>query len=105
MFLSTFCFSKAFLFLILELSPLEKREHIVLLFCVPFDEFGTCFDTTCCLLIAERGTNCSEFRIPSGINWFLMVDLRTIGPKNVFLSITWEAIVPISKSRAEQIGP
>ena len=46
MFLSAFCFSKAFLFLVLERSPLEKREQIVPLFCVPFDEIGTCFHTT-----------------------------------------------------------
>ena len=26
--------------------PLEKREQIVPLFCVPFDEIGTCFHTT-----------------------------------------------------------
>ena len=46
MFLSALCFSKVFLFLVLEQSPLEKREQIVPLFCVPFDEFGTCFHTT-----------------------------------------------------------
>ena len=46
MFLSAFCFSKAFLFLVLERSPLEKREQIVPLFCVPFDEIGTYFHTT-----------------------------------------------------------
>ena len=46
MFLSAFCFSKAFLFLVLERSPLEKREQIVPLFCIPFDEIGTCFHTT-----------------------------------------------------------
>ena len=46
MFLSTFCFSKAFLFLVLERSPLEKREQIVPLFCVPFYEIGTCLNTT-----------------------------------------------------------
>ena len=46
MCLSTFCFSEAFLFLILERSPLQKREHIVPLFCVPFDEIGTTFHTT-----------------------------------------------------------
>ena len=51
--------------------------------------------------IAERGTNCSEFRIPSGTNWTLMDDLRTIVPENVFLSITLE---PSSESRAEQCG-
>ena len=45
MFLSVFCFSKAFLFLVLERSSLEKREQIVPLFCVPFDEIGTCFHT------------------------------------------------------------
>ena len=70
MFLSAFCFSKAFLFLVLERSSLEKREQIVPLFCVPFDEIGTCF--------ILRGTNCSEFRIPSGTNWSLMDDLGTI---------------------------
>ena len=46
MFLRTFCLSKAFLFLILERSLLEKREEIVPLICVPFDEIGTCFHTT-----------------------------------------------------------
>ena len=46
MFLSAFCFSKVFLFLVLERSPLEKRDQIVSLFCVPFDEIGTCFHTT-----------------------------------------------------------
>ena len=46
MFLSEFCFSKVFLFLVLERSPLEKREQIVPLICVPFDEIGTCFHTT-----------------------------------------------------------
>ena len=46
MCLSTFCFSEAFLFLILERSPLEKREQIVPLFCVPFDEIRTSFHTT-----------------------------------------------------------
>ena len=45
MFLSMFCFSKAFLFLVLERSSLEKREQVVPLFCVPFDEIGTCFHT------------------------------------------------------------
>ena len=45
MFLSTFVFSEAFLFLILERSPLEKGEQIVPLFCVPFDEIGTSFYT------------------------------------------------------------
>ena len=30
-------------------------------------------------------------------NWTLMGDLRIIGPKNVFLSITWEPIVPNSE--------
>ena len=40
--------------------------------------------------IAKRGTNCSEFRIPSGTNWSLMYDLGTIVPKNMFLLITWE---------------
>ena len=34
-----------------------------------------------------------------------MDDLRNIVPKNVFLLITWEPIVPSSESRAEQIGP
>ena len=34
-----------------------------------------------------------------------MHDSRTIVPKNVFLSIKWEPIVPSSESRAEQIGP
>ena len=46
MFLSTFCFSEPFLFLILERSPLEKREQIVPLFCVPFDEIGIEFNTS-----------------------------------------------------------
>ena len=54
---------------------------------------------------AERGTNFSEFRIPSGTNWILIDDLRTIVPKNVFLSIASEPIVPSSESRAEQIEP
>ena len=45
MFLSAFSFSKAFFFFVLERSPLE-REQIVPLFCVPFDEIGTCFHTT-----------------------------------------------------------
>ena len=35
-----------------------------------------------------------------------MYDSRTIiVPKNVFLSIKWEPIVPSSEFRAEQIGP
>ena len=34
------------------------------------------------------GTNCSEFRIPSGTIKFFMCDLGTIVPKNVFLLIT-----------------
>ena len=53
------------------------------------------------------GTNCSEFRIPSGrdLDWTLMDDSRNIVPKNMFLLITWEPIVPSSESRAEQIGP
>ena len=46
MCLSTFCSSEAFLFLILERSPLENAEQIVPLFCVPFDEIGTNFPTT-----------------------------------------------------------
>ena len=46
MCLSKFCFSEAFLFLILKRSPLEKREEIVPVFCVPFDEIGTSFPTT-----------------------------------------------------------
>ena len=46
MFLGAFCFSKVFLFLVLERSPLEKRDQIVPLFCVPFDEIVTCFHTT-----------------------------------------------------------
>ena len=46
MCLSTLCFSGVFFFLILERSPLEKREQIVPLFCVPFDEIGTSFHTT-----------------------------------------------------------
>ena len=91
MFLSVFCFSKAFLFLVLERSSLEKREQIVPLFCVPFDEIGTCFPyylVTKWSFIAKRGTNCSEFRIPSGTNWSLMDDLGSIVPKNMFLLIT-----------------
>ena len=48
--------------------------------------------------IAKRGTNCFEFRIPSGTNWSLMDDLGTIVPKNMFLLITWErAFVKIRK--------
>ena len=68
------------------------------------------------------GTDCSEFRIPSGTNWSLMVDLGTILPKGAFLLITrervfirirnkngplllkGETIFPSSESRAEQIG-
>ena len=46
MCLSKFCFSEAFLFFILERSPLEKREQIVPVFCVPFDEIGMSFPTT-----------------------------------------------------------
>ena len=46
MCLSTFCSLEAFLFLILERSPLENAEQIVPLFCVPFDEIGTNFPTT-----------------------------------------------------------
>ena len=42
--------------------------------------------------IAKRGTICFEFRIASGTNWSLMVDLGTIVPKNVFLLITWERV-------------
>ena len=45
MFLCAFCFLKAFLFLVLKRSPLEKREQIVPLFCVLFDKIGTCFHT------------------------------------------------------------
>ena len=73
MCLSTFCFSEAFLFLILKRSPLEKREQIVPLFCVPFDEVGTSFHT----------------------NW----------EQNGHLLLKGEPNVPISESRAEQIGP
>ena len=46
MCLSKFCFSEAFLFLILERSSLEKREQIVPHFCIPFDEIETSFYTT-----------------------------------------------------------
>ena len=58
-----------------------------------------------CVPFYQIGTICSEFRIPSGTDWTLMDDSRTIVPKNVFLLITWEPIVPSSESRAEQIGP
>ena len=34
-----------------------------------------------------------------------MDDLRTIVPKNVFLSIKWEPIVPSSEFQAERTGP
>ena len=68
------------------------------------------------------GTDCSEFRIPSGTNWSLMVDLGTIIPKDAFLLITrervfirirnkngplllkGEPIFPSSESQSEQIG-
>ena len=46
MFLSTFCFSEPFPFVILERSLLEKQEQIVPLLCVPFDEIGMCFDAS-----------------------------------------------------------
>ena len=46
MFLSTFCFSEPFPFLILERSLLEKQEQVVPLLCVPCDEIGTCFDAS-----------------------------------------------------------
>ena len=85
MFLSTFCFSEAFLFLILERFPLEKREQSVpFFFCIPFDEIGTCFHTKLEQndhLLLKGGSNCSEFRIQSGTNCSLMVDLGTIVPK------------------------
>ena len=93
MCLSKFCFSAPFLLLILECSLLQKLEHIVPVFCVPFDEIGMSFSYylgTKWSFIAKRGTNCSEFRIPSATNWFLMNSLGTIVPKNVFLLITWE---------------
>ena len=67
MFLSAFCFSKAFLFFVLERSPVEKRLQIVPLFCVPFVKIGTCFHTTweqnCpSLLKGEPIVPSSEFR-------------------------------------------
>ena len=34
-----------------------------------------------------------------------MYDSRSIVPKNLFLSIKWEPIVPSFELRAEQIGP
>ena len=58
MCLSKFCFSEAFLFLILERSPLEKGEQIVPVFCVAFDEIGRSFPTTweqnCPFLLKEE---------------------------------------------------
>ena len=45
-----------------------------------------------CVRFYNMGTDCSEFRIPSGTNWSLMVDLGTILPNDAFLLITRERV-------------